>query len=168
MPCIISIVGKSDSGKTTLLEKLVREVYERGYRVGSIKHDTHGFDIDHEGKDSWRHKQAGARLTVIASPTQVALIEDTERDYEIAELVEKYIHDIDIVLMEGFKGNPYPKIEVYRHELKRALLSADDKALLALATDTPLDVAVPCYDINDARGMADLIEKKFLLHTDAP
>jgi len=164
---VISIIGKSNTGKTTLIEKLIGELSRRGYRVGTIKHNRHGFNIDHEGKDSWRHKQAGARLTVIASPTQVALIEDTERDYEIAELVEKYIHDIDIVLMEGFKGNPYPKIEVYRHELKRALLSADDRALLALATDTPLDVAVPCYDINDAHGMADLIENKFLLHTNA-
>jgi molybdopterin-guanine dinucleotide biosynthesis protein B len=89
----VSIVGKSNSGKTTLIEKLIRELKKRGYRVATIKHNRHGFDIDHEGKDSWRHKKAGAQITVIASPIQVAVIEDTERDYEISELIENYIHD---------------------------------------------------------------------------
>lgn len=162
---IVSIVGKSNSGKTTLVEKLIHELTERGYQVATIKHNRHGFDIDHEGKDSWRHKKAGARMTVIASPKKVAVIEDIDRDYEIKELVEHYIHAVDIVLVEGFKGNVHPKIEVFRKELKRELMSINDGTLLAIASDEPLKSNVPCFDLNDSLGIADFIEKKFLRKT---
>ena len=81
MPPIISIVGKSDSGKTTLLEKLIAEIKNRGYHIGTIKHDTHGFDIDREGKDTWRHKKAGASTVAISSPTKVAIIKDINQFY---------------------------------------------------------------------------------------
>jgi len=160
-PCV-TIVGKSNSGKTTLIEKLIREITKREYRVATIKHNRHGFDIDHEGKDSWRHRQAGARMTVVACPTKVAVIEDTERDYEIGELIKQYIHGVDIVLVEGFKKNLFPKIEVFRGELKRELLCVHDPTLIALASDTPLEVGVPCFNINDEKGLADLIEEKYL------
>ena len=90
---IVSIVGKSNSGKTTLIEKIIAELVRRGYRVATIKHNRHGFDIDHEGKDSWRHKRAGARTTVIASPRRVAVVEDVERDYAIDELAARYDED---------------------------------------------------------------------------
>jgi molybdopterin-guanine dinucleotide biosynthesis protein MobB len=90
---IVSIVGRSNSGKTTLIEKLIIELRRRGYRVGTIKHNSHGFDIDHEGKDSWRHKKAGAQVTVIASPHRIAVIEDVNRDYELSELMDHYIRD---------------------------------------------------------------------------
>lgn len=162
---ILSIVGKSNSGKTTLVEKLIHALTERGYQVATIKHNLHGFDIDHEGKDSWRHKKAGARMTVIASPKKVAVIEDIDRNYEIKELVERYIHDVDIVLVEGFKGNIHPKIEVFRKELKRELMSINDETLLAIASDEPLNSDVPCFDLNDSLGIADFIEKKFLRKT---
>jgi molybdopterin-guanine dinucleotide biosynthesis protein B len=159
---IISIVGKSNSGKTTLVEKLIPELVKRGYRVATIKHNKHGFDIDHEGKDSWRHKQAGACTTVIACPTRVALIEDIDRDYSLGEIRDKYIKDADVILAEGYKGNPFPKIEVFRSELKRELLCGKEDNLLALASDVKLDIGVPCLDINDVKGIADLIERKFL------
>jgi molybdopterin-guanine dinucleotide biosynthesis adapter protein len=159
---IISIVGKSNSGKTTLVEKLIPELIKRGYRVATIKHNKHGFDIDHEGKDSWRHKKAGARTTVIACPTRVALIEDIDRDYSLGEIGDKYIKDADVILAEGYKGNSFPKIEVFRSELKRELLCGKEDNLLALASDTKLDVGVPCFDINDIKSVADLIEDKFL------
>jgi len=162
---IVSIVGKSNSGKTTLVEKLIHELKKRGYHVATIKHNRHGFDIDHEGKDSWRHKRAGARMTVVASPEKVAVIEDIDRDYDIEELVEHYIHDVDIVLVEGFKGNIHPKIEVFRKELKRELMSINDESLLAIASDQPLDSDVPCFDINDSKGIADVIEERFLRKT---
>ncbi len=109
---IVSIVGRSNTGKTTLIEKMIPELRRRGYRVATIKHNIHGFDIDHEGKDSWRHKKAGAQMTVIASPHQVAVVEDVNRDYELSELRDHYIRDVDIILSEGFKKNPHPKIEV--------------------------------------------------------
>jgi molybdopterin-guanine dinucleotide biosynthesis protein B len=159
---IVSIVGKSNSGKTTLLEKLLPELVKKGYKTATIKHDVHGFEIDKEGKDSWRHKKAGARLTVISSPRQVALIEDVDKDHTLDEIREKYIHDVDLILTEGYKGNPFPKIEVFRSQLNRELLCKKEDNLLAIAADIELDIGVPCFDINDARSIADLIERTFL------
>ncbi|MBN1471499.1 MAG: molybdopterin-guanine dinucleotide biosynthesis protein B [Syntrophaceae bacterium] len=159
---IISIVGKSNSGKTTLVEKLIPELIKRGYRVATIKHNKHGFDIDHEGKDSWRHKKAGACATVIACPSRVALIEDIKHDYSLDEIRNNYIKNADVILAEGFKGNPFPKIEVFRSELKRELLCGKEDNLLAIAADAHLDTDVLCFDINDIRSITDLIENKFL------
>ena len=161
---IVSIVGASNSGKTTLIEKLIAELTIRGCRVATIKHNRHGFEIDHEGKDSWRHKHAGATTTVVASPSRVAVIEDVTRDYDIGELVNRYIRDADIVLVEGFKENPFPKIEVYRTELKRERLTGAGDNLIALALDgqAPSLDGVACFNRDDAKGMADLIEELFL------
>jgi molybdopterin-guanine dinucleotide biosynthesis protein B len=161
---IVSIVGWSNSGKTTLIEKLIAELTIRGYRVATIKHNRHGFEIDHEGKDSWRHKQAGAVTTVIASPRKVAVIEDVESDYGIGELASRYIRDADIVLAEGFKENPFPKIEVYRTDLKRERLTGDQDNVIALAVDSTISCpeGVLCFDRNDASGIADRVVELFL------
>ena len=159
---IVSIVGKSNSGKTTLIEKLIVELTRRGWRVATIKHNRHGFEIDHEGKDSWRHKKAGAVTTVLVSPRQVAVIEDVEMDYELAEIRERYIRNADIILAEGYKGNPHPKIEVFRTDLRQERLCGPEDNLIALAGDQPVPAGVPCFDRNDATGIADLIEKRFL------
>ena len=159
---IISIVGESGSGKTTLIEKLIPELKKRGYRVGTVKHNVHGFQIDHEGKDSWRHKKAGADLTIISSAHLVALVEDVDRDMSIDEICEKYVKNVDIILSEGFKGNPFPKIEVYRSELNRELLCQKEDNILGIAADTDINIGVPCFDINDAKSIVTLIEKKFL------
>jgi molybdopterin-guanine dinucleotide biosynthesis protein B len=144
-----------------LIEKLIPELRQRGYRVATIKHNIHGFDIDHEGKDSWRHKKAGARLTVIASPHRIAVIEDVSKDYELSELRDRYIQDVDIILSEGFKGNPHPKIEVIRSGIKHDPLCSREDNLMAIVSDEPVDRGVPCLDINDIRGVANLIEDKF-------
>jgi molybdopterin-guanine dinucleotide biosynthesis adapter protein len=159
---IVSIVGKSNTGKTTLIEKLVPELVRRGYRVATIKHDVHGFDIDREGKDSWRHKQAGAHTVLISSPTKVALIRDVDHDADLPELRDEYIQGVDIILSEGFKRNRQPKIEVSRKELTRDLLCTKEDNLIALATDQPFSIGVPCFDLDDARGLVDLIETRFL------
>ena len=159
---IVSIVGRSNSGKTTLIEKLILELIRRGYRVATIKHNIHGFEIDHEGKDSWRHKMAGAQVTVIASPHRVAVVEDVSRDYTLAELRDHYIRDVDIVLSEGYKKNPHPKIEVFRSELKHDPLCTKEDNLVAIVSDQPVERGVPCLDINNIQGIADLIEDKFL------
>ena len=159
---IVSIVGTSDSGKTTLIEKLVPELVRRGYRVATIKHDVHGFDVDREGKDSWRHKQAGAHTVVISSPQKLALIRDVDHDAELGELRDKYIQEVDIILSEGFKRNSQPKIEVFRKEKRRELLCTKEDNLLAIAANEPFHIGVPCFDLDDARGMVDLIEEKFL------
>jgi molybdopterin-guanine dinucleotide biosynthesis protein B len=159
---IVSVVGKSNSGKTTLIEKMIEKLVERGYRVATIKHNLHGFDIDHEGKDSWRHKKAGARLTLLASPGKVAVMEDTGADLGIGELRDRYINDVDIILTEGFKGNPYPKIEVFRSVMKRELLSSEDDNLIAVASDVPVETDANLFDINDIEGIIDMVEDLFL------
>ena len=159
---IISIVGRSNAGKTTLIEKLIPELTRRGYRVATIKHDVHGFAIDYEGKDSWRHKKAGARTTVISSPWKVAVIEDVKKDHTPAELRDRYIRDVDLILSEGYKGSPHPKIEVFRAALKSNLLCSQGDNLIALASDQPREAGVPCFDINDVTGLVDLIEREFL------
>ena len=159
---IVSIVGTSDSGKTTLIEKLVPELVRRGYRIATIKHDVHGFDVDREGKDSWRHKRAGAHTVVISSPQKLALIRDVDHDAELGELRDKYIQDVDIILSEGFKRNPQPKIEVFRKEKRRELLCTKEDNLLAIASNEPFHIGVPCFDLDDARGNGRPDRRKIL------
>jgi molybdopterin-guanine dinucleotide biosynthesis protein B len=98
-PPVVCFVGKSNSGKTTLIEKLVLEFTSRGLAVGTIKHDVHGFDIDIPGKDSWRHKKAGARRTVISSPAKLSLIQDTDHDHSLGEIVP-YFCGLDLIVAE--------------------------------------------------------------------
>jgi molybdopterin-guanine dinucleotide biosynthesis protein B len=158
---IVSIVGRSDSGKTTLIEKLIPELVTRGYRVATIKHDVHGFDMDHEGKDSWRHKRAGARISIISSPWKIGIVEDVEKDHELAEIRDRYVHDVDIILSEGYKRNSHPKIEVFRSVMNHELLCTREDNLLAIASDRPFDLGVPCVDINDVAALAEIIVERF-------
>lgn len=157
---VISVVGKSDSGKTTLLEKLLRELKNRGYKVATVKHDTHGFDIDKPGKDTWRHAQAGADIVVISSPYKLAMIEKVDREIELDQIVER-LKGIDLIITEGYKRGNKPKIEVVRSAISTEPLCQPDE-LIALASDISLDIGVPCVDINDAQSLVDLIEEKFL------
>jgi len=159
---IVSIVGKSDSGKTTLIEKMVPELIRRGYRVTTVKHDLHGFEIDKEGKDSWRHKQAGAQGVIISSPRKVALIHDVDKDMSLEELKDSFGGDADLILSEGFKKDVQPKIEVFRKEENGELLCTKEDNLIAIASNRPFDIGVPCLDIDDIKGIVDLIESKFL------
>ncbi len=159
---IISIVGKSDSGKTTLIEKLLPELSKRGYRIATVKHDVHGFEVDREGKDSWRHKQAGAHSVVISSPTKAALIRDVESDMSLDEIREKLIRDVDLILSEGYKKDVQPKIEVFRKEKHKELLCTQKDHLVAIASNRKFNVGVPCFDLEDVGGLAEFIEKEFL------
>lgn len=160
MPPVISIVGKSGVGKTTLLEKLIPELKRRGYRVATVKHDVHGFEIDQPGKDTWRHARAGSDHVVIASPNRIAHIQKLERELTLPEIVAT-IHDADIVLTEGYKRGPAPKIEVSRAERSRELICTPEE-LIAIATDQPYDLDVPQFGLDDVVGLADLIEARFL------
>jgi molybdopterin-guanine dinucleotide biosynthesis protein B len=159
---IISIVGKSDSGKTTLIEKLVPELTRRGYRVATIKHDMHGFEVDREGKDSWRHKQAGAHTVVISSPQKIALIRDVERDLNLEEIRDKFIQDVDLILTEGYKKDVQPKIEVFREEKHKKLLCTKEDNLIGIVSNKTFDIGVSCFFLDDMKGLADYIEKRFL------
>ena len=163
MPPIVSIVGKSDTGKTTLLERLVPELRARGYRIGTIKHNVHGFDIDHKGKDSWRHKQAGAHTVAISSPTKVALVKDVETEETLDSVASKYFQDVDIILTEGYKKEDKPKVEVFRSQVHETPLCKGDEHLVALVSDTSLDLSVPRFKPYDIKGLADFLEKRFLV-----
>ena len=161
-PPLISVVGKSDAGKTTLLEKLVGKLKTRGYLIGTIKHDVHGFDIDHEGKDSWRHKHAGAHTVAISSPMKVAIIKDVAAEESLDGLATKYFSDVDIILTEGYKRENNPKIEVFRSYVHDKPLCTNDSRLIALVSDISLDLGVPCFGLEDIDQLADLVESKFL------
>jgi len=159
---IISVVGKSQVGKTTLLERLIAELKRRGYRVGTIKHDTHGFEIDRPGKDSWRHARAGSDAVLISSPEKLALIKRVDRERSLDELLA-YLGDVDLVLTEGYKSGDKPKIEVCRQARGPELLCREEE-LLALVTDQPFDLDVLQFEHGDVAGLADLIEKEYLMN----
>jgi len=159
---LLSIVGKSNTGKTTLIEKLIPELTRRGYRVATVKHSRHGFDMDREGKDSWRHRKAGARITVLASPHEVVLLETVDHDLPYEEIEQRYIRDAHIILAEGRKGNRFPKIEVYRPELHAGLLSEGDDTLLAVVADGDAPTGVPVFRPEEVEALADLVEERLL------
>jgi molybdopterin-guanine dinucleotide biosynthesis protein B len=159
---IISIVGKSDSGKTTLIEKLVPELTRRGYRVATVKHDVHGFEVDREGKDSWRHKQAGAHTVIISSPQKIALIRDVEKDSTLDEIRRRWVQDVDLLLSEGYKKDVQPKIEVFREEKHKKLLCTKKDNLIAIVSDRKFNVGVPCFHLEDMKGLSNFIEREFL------
>ena len=161
----VSFAAKSGTGKTTLLEKVIARLKERGYRVGAIKHDAHRFDIDHPGKDSHRLASAGADTVLISSPEKLALVKRHKAPPPIAEILANYFADVDIVLVEGFKQGSLPKIELHRRERSASLIcrgAENDPLLLAVASDEPLELDVPLLDLNDAGAVADFIEERFL------
>jgi molybdopterin-guanine dinucleotide biosynthesis protein B len=159
---IVSIVGKSDSGKTTLIEKLVPELSWRGYKVATIKHDVHGFEVDREGKDSWRHRKAGARCTVISSPQQLALLRDMDHDATLDEIRSRFIDDVHLIITEGYKREAAPKVEIFRKAVHTEPLCVQEDNLVALVSDADIDLGVPRLDLDDIGALADIIEDKFL------
>lgn len=134
---VILIVGWSGSGKTTLLERLVRELSGRGLRLGTVKHDTHGFAMDQVGKDTWRHQQAGAVVTAISSPDRFGLIERRPQGERRLEDILPLLSDVDLVLVEGYKRSPFPKIEVVSPDTVEPPACLDDPQLLAVVGDVP-------------------------------
>ncbi len=160
MPPIVSIVGKSKSGKTTLIEKLILELKSRGYRVATIKHASRGLAFDTPGKDSWRHIQAGSEATATVSPDKIVLIEPITRDRSLDEIACLFGEDYDIILAEGFKQSNAPKIEVHRKEAGPPFSSL--RKLTAIATDELLETKTRQFSLQDIKGLADLLEKGFI------
>lgn len=158
---VITIIGKSKSGKTTLLEKLIPALRQKGYRVGTVKHHSHaGFDIDQPGKDSWRHARAGSQHVVIAAPDKIASYRFVDAELSLEEVLAEF-RDVDIILVEGYKRAGKPAIEVVRAERGIELISSMEQRI-AVAADTVLDLPGPQFDLDDVQGIADLVEKRFL------
>ncbi|NJC88371.1 MAG: molybdopterin-guanine dinucleotide biosynthesis protein B [Desulfuromonas sp.] len=164
IPPAVTFVARSGTGKTTLLEKLIHELVRRGWTVGALKHDAHRFEIDHEGKDSWRLTQAGASVTAISSPAKSAVIRRHDLEPTVEALLAEFI-GMDLVLTEGFKRSRLPKIEVHRTALDVPLLCRGefhDPTLVAVASDVQLAVDVPVFGLAEIDRLADFLERNFL------
>jgi molybdopterin-guanine dinucleotide biosynthesis protein B len=166
VPPLVSIVGKSGSGKTTLMERLIGEFTARGLRVGSIKHHLHDFEMDSPGKDSYRHKKAGAERTIISSPHKIGLVMDVDHDYRLDELIS-FFSGMDMVLAEGYKGGNSPKVEIFRPEVYDKPICLEDENLIAMMTDHDLDLEVPRFGLDDIEGLAEFLIGAFKLQRSA-
>ncbi len=167
-PAVFSVVGESGSGKTTVIEGLVAQLTGLGLEVGTIKHDVHGFQMDHEGKDSFRHKAAGASISLISSPWQVGMVRDTDRDLTVAELVERFMHGVDLVLTEDYHLERWPKVEVHRRATGKGLRCAGDDTVIALVSDEPLTADVPLFGFDQLAGVARLLRDRARLAEGGP
>ena len=159
---IISIVGASNSGKTTFLEKLIPELVAKGYKVGAVKHDAHGFEIDREGKDTWRLRRAGAGVVAITSPDQVAWIRRTYAEMSLQEIAARFFWTEDILITEGFKRAHFPKIEVFRSAVEPKPICGQGDNLIALVSDDTVEAQVPRFSFADPRGVAEFVENRYL------
>ena len=154
---IIAIVGFSGAGKTTLVEKLIPALGRRGFRTGTIKHHFHDVEMDKPGKDSWRHKQAGAEVSILSTPGRIGMVSNVDHDHDPQELGHLFT-GVDIILAEGYKRSDHLKIEVFRDGIGGDdLLCRQDEGLLAVVTDEPIEIDVPVFSVKDTEGLADRI-----------
>ena len=160
MQKVIGVCGFKNSGKTTLVEKLVRHLTERGIRVSTIKHAHHDFDIDHEGRDSFRHRKAGATEVAVVSQQRWAIMHELRGDEppSLDEVLAK-LTPCELVIVEGYKRDTHDKIEVRNLELSHAILAGDDPTIVAVAANGKITSSVPVFDRDDVAALA-----QFILH----
>ena len=158
---VFSIIGsKSNTGKTTILCKIIKELKNRGYRVATIKHHMGDFEIDYPEKDTWKHSQAGSDIVVISSPVKIAKIEKVREEYKLDDIISK-IENVDIIITEGYKKENKPKLEVIRKEISLSLISKESE-LFGIVTDFPLENQIPQFNFEQVKEIVNLIEEKFL------
>jgi len=153
---IIGIVGRSGEGKTTLLSKVIEEISSRGYEVAAIKHSRHPVEIDHQGKDSMKMSQAGAKAVAVASQGRVAMYMGTDQEWLPEDIAAKLFPEADLVLVEGFSQARIPKIGVLRKDQSREIM--EKKGLIALVTDVEIETSLPCYSPEQITEIGDLLE----------
>lgn len=158
---IFGVTGWKNAGKTGLMERLVSEITSRGLRVSTLKHAHHSFDVDHPGRDSYRHREAGASQVLLVSEHRWALMSEQRGAPEPAleELLQK-LSPVDLVLIEGYKREPHPKIEAFRAVANNPLIAANDKTIVAIASDCPIDIDRPVFDLDDTTQIANFILKE--------
>ncbi|MFW2544173.1 molybdopterin-guanine dinucleotide biosynthesis protein B [Primorskyibacter sp. 2E107] len=158
---VYGVTGWKNAGKTGLMERLVTEITGRGFTVSTVKHAHHSFDVDHPGKDSHRHRVAGASEVILASRNRVAHMSELRGAQEpvLADLLAR-LAPVDLVLIEGYKRDSHPKVEAFRAETGNPLIAADDPTIRAVASDVPLELDRPVFDLNDTIAVADFILKE--------
>ncbi|MEP3633295.1 MAG: molybdopterin-guanine dinucleotide biosynthesis protein B [Shimia thalassica] len=158
---VYGVTGWKNAGKTGLMERLVAEFTSRGLRVSTLKHAHHKVDVDQPGRDSYRHREAGAHQVLLASENRWALMTELrgEQEPSLSDLLAQ-LAPVDLVLIEGYKREPHPKIEAWRSDANNPLIALDDPTIRAVATDTPLDLDRPQFDLDDTVAIADFITKE--------
>jgi len=158
---VIGVAGFKNAGKTTLVERLVSELTRRGHRISTVKHAHHSFDIDHEGRDSFRHRKAGASEVAVVSRHRWAIIHESREDAEPAlEDILAKLAPCDLVIVEGYKRDTHDKIEVRNLELAHPKLAGDDPTVIAIAANGAIpDAPVPVFDREDVSALASFVER---------
>ncbi|MCG7520227.1 molybdopterin-guanine dinucleotide biosynthesis protein B [Ruegeria sp. Ofav3-42] len=158
---VYGVTGWKNAGKTGLMERLVAEITGRGYTVSTVKHAHHAVDVDQPGTDSYRHRAAGASEVLLASGQRVALMQELRGAPEpsLTDLLAR-LSPVDLVLIEGFKRGPHPKVEAFRAVANNPLIASENDSVRAVASDTPLELDIPVFDLNDTSAVADFILKE--------
>ena len=157
---ILCFVGRSNSGKTTFIERVIPELVRAGYKVATVKHAGHGFDLDTEGKDSWRHKRAGASSVVVLSKGSMALFADVSDELKVEEVRDRFLDGTyDLIIAEGWKHEGYPKIVIVRDQFGEVPVSSE--GLLAVVSNEPVTLDVPVFGLDDVPAVAALIMVRF-------
>ena len=162
MPPVLGLIGRPDCGKTTLIEKLIPALAKQGIGIGTIKHHHGIIQMDTPGKDTWRHKQAGARVVLLSSPSGLGLIRDTPGDTPVEELVSQYFQDVDLVIAEGYKGALFPKIEVFRSTVYDEPLTDPGSTLIAMVSDVEVRPGLPWFRPEDLDSLVEFIKAKII------
>ena len=157
---VISLGGYSNSGKTTVMASLIRILKERGYKIAALKHAAHGYTMDPSGTDSWHFAEAGADKVVVVGPSSFTVHEFCQEEKSLQEIVDR-IKDVDIIMVEGFKSEPVPKIEIYRQEYSTNRIS-DSENILAIVSDTPMPENLPRFSFEQLEDLADFIVKRLI------
>lgn len=165
---VVAFVGRSKTGKTTLIERLIVILRERGIRVATVKHHHQDFEMDREGTDTYRHKKAGAHLSMIVAPTKLALVQDLSVEPPLETILEHYVAGVDLVIVEGYKKERIPKIEVYRSDSGAPPVTVGDENLLAVVADAPLNAplpgSLPVFLRDEVEGIAAFVVERLCVH----